>query len=269
MNNGLYSRLGCLLHFYVRNLHPLPSRWGDRQFGVKRDQSMNLHGSTTGIQNILAQLYLKLEQRFIENGLIREVWSGMAHDVMQQIASLKAFPSSFWNQLQKSQDGLLGANLKAIKLEITEKPEDMPLKRCFEVALLLEEPTILKIYVPIIRSLRKNWTNTALDFYIIVKAHLARIARVTESFSGDPLTIQRSHLLLQNFEKEVQEPYEIVKPVEKKKQVKPSSHAKKTAAKPKKAAKRAGPLAKRVKMHHARTKSLVNMVGLQQRRARR
>jgi hypothetical protein len=240
---------------------------------------MNLLGSTTEIQNTLAQLYLKFEQRFSENVLIRDLWSGMAHDILQQMASLKSFPSSFWIQLSKDQDRRMEADIQSAKLQITEKPEVLPLKQCFETALQFEEPTIMKIYVPIIRSLRRNWTNTALDFYIMVKAHLARITRVFESFSGDPLAIQRSNLLQQSFEKEVQTPREIVRPAEKenKKRViqptpKPDGKARKASKKQalkKPSSKTARVPAKHAKIHHSRTKPMAKTLGLQRRRAHR
>jgi hypothetical protein len=229
---------------------------------------MNLHGSTTELQNTLAQLYLKLEQRFNENRLIRELWSGMAHDILQQIAGLKTFPLSFWSQLKKDQDGLLSANIQSAKLQAIEKPEDLTLGKCFELALYLEEPTILKIYVPIIRSLRKNWTNTALDFYILVKSHLARIARATDSFSGDPITRQRSNLLLQSFEKKVQETHDVVETAKPSKRVVKPAQVKKTAEKPKKAPKITGPLAKHSKIHHNRAKPFLKKVELPRRQAR-
>ena len=71
-----------------------------RVFGpqsVDSESIMNLHGSIKDLQNKKAQLYLKLEHRFSENGLIRELWSGMANDVWLQIRSLSALPPSFWN----------------------------------------------------------------------------------------------------------------------------------------------------------------------------
>jgi hypothetical protein len=239
---------------------------------------MNLYVSTTELQNTLVKLYLKFEQRFNENALIRELWSGMAHDILQQMASLKSFPTSFWLQLSKDQDGRMEVDIQNAKLQIAEKPEDLPLKQCFETALCFELPTILKIYVPIIRSLRENWTNTALDFYIMVKAHLARITRATESFSGDPLAIQRSNLLQQIFEKEIQTPQEIVKPSEKekKKQVirpthKPegkSSSASKNQASTKPSSKITSVAAKRAKTLHSQTKPLVKNLGIQRRSSR-
>ena len=62
---------------------------------------MNLHGFIRDLQNKVVQLYLKLEHRFSENELIRELWSGMANDVSQQIRSLNALPPSFWSQLRE------------------------------------------------------------------------------------------------------------------------------------------------------------------------
>jgi hypothetical protein len=225
---------------------------------------MNLYGSITEFQNAVVQLYLKLEHRFKENGLIRELWSAMAHDVAQQISGLKALPPSFWSQLNKDRDGLFEAVIEGARHQITEKPEDLSLRSCFELALGLEEPTILKIYVPIIRSLRENWTASSLDFYIEVKAHLARIMRMIESFSGDPIMVQRSNLLLRSFEKEVQEPLaEIRRPEKKARASQPPREKKREMAK------HARPLAKHATIHHGRTKPLVKKVDLQRRQAHR
>ena len=167
---------------------------------------MNLHGSIADLQKAAIQLYLKLQKRFKDNALIRELWESMAGDVSQQGDSLKALPPSFWNQLQKEQGELLQATIAYVRLQVTDNIKDIPLKGCIESALQFEEPTILKICIPIIRSLREDPENPALDFYIMVKAHLARISRMTASFSGDPVIIQRSSLLLQTFEREIQEP---------------------------------------------------------------
>jgi len=224
---------------------------------------MNLYGSITALQNKEVELYLKLEHRFKENQLVRDLWSAMAHDVSQQISSLRALSPSFWSQLKKDPDGQFEAALESAHQQITEKAEDLSLKGCFELALFLEERTILKIYVPIIRSLRQNWIDPALDFYILVKGHLARIVRATESFSGDPVVIQRSNLMLQGFEKEVQEPRSVIHKPEK------AAKARKPREKPQKALKHARPLAKRATIHHGRVKPLVKKVDLQRRRAHR
>jgi hypothetical protein len=224
---------------------------------------MNLYGSITALQTKEVDLYLKLEHRFKENQLIRDLWSAMAHDVAQQISSLRVLPSSFWSQLTKDPDGQFEAALETAHQQLAEKTEDLSLKSCFELTLCLEERTILKIYVPIIRSLRQNWINPALDFYIVVKGHLARIVRVTESFSGDPIAIQRSNLLLQSFEKEVQAPRAGIYRTAK------ATKEKKPREKPQKALKHARPLAKRATIHRNRAKPLVKKVDLQRRRAHR
>jgi hypothetical protein len=230
---------------------------------------MNLHGSITEFQNTVVRLYLKLEHRFKENGLIRELWSAMAHDVSQQINSLKALPPSFWNQLKKHRNGAFEAVIQGARQQVTVETEDLSLKGCFELALGLEEPTILKIYVPIIRYLRDNWTNPALDFYIMVKAHLARILRMTESFSGDPVVVQRSNLLLQSFEKEVQEPQAALRYAGKNSRASRPAEQKRQVRKLKEASRHARPLARRAEMRHSRTKPLVKKVDLQRRRAHR
>jgi hypothetical protein len=231
---------------------------------------MNLHGSIRELQNTIVQLYLNLEHRFSENSLIRELWRAMAHDVSQQISSLNALPQSFWNQLKQDQDGFSIEVPESAKQQNVENEEDQSLRICFERALNVEEPAILKVYIPLIRRLRENLTAPALEFYIMVKAHLARIVRVTESFSGNPAIIQRSSLLLQAFEKEVQEPrVEAVIPAKKKKTkaVRVSQH-KEPVKKSRKVVQR-GALQKRATILRSRAKHLVKKVGIQRRRARR
>jgi hypothetical protein len=233
---------------------------------------MNLHGSIKELQNTIVQLYLKSEQRFSENSLIRELWSTMAHDVSQQISDMNALPHSFWNLLRQESGGLSVEVTDGVRRQNVENEEDFSLKGCFERVLQFEEPMILKIYVPLIRKLRENLTTPALDFYIMVKAHIARIVRVTQSFSGDPVIIQRANLLLQNFEKEVQGPLhlEAVVPARKKAHVAPPpAQSKEAAKKPRKAAKQTGTPQKRAKILHSRPKRLVKKVSLQHRRARR
>jgi hypothetical protein len=268
MNKRLYSRQETLLHFYVQaTLAESESLIGNAN--VKRERLMNLNGSVTELQNKLAQMYLKLEQRFKENGLVRELWTAMAHDVLQQVKSLKALPPSFWNQMKKDQQELLQAAVNSPLLQINEKTEDISLHGCFELALRLEEPAVLKIYAPIVRSLRKNLSTPSLDFYIMVKAHLARIARMTESFSGDPILIQRSNILTQSFEKEIQEPQIDRSRVLKKIHAGKPAKDKKPVQKKKSVSKPVHPLSKHAKLHHGRTKPLVKKVTLQRSRARR
>ena len=266
----LYSCQGSLLHFVLGLLPYSDVRVVGSQFVGKRERPMNLHGSIKELQNTIVQLYVKLEQRFSENHLISELWSAMAHDVSQQILSLNALPQSFWNELKKDRDGLSIEASESARHQSIDIEEDQSLGNCFDHALRIEEPTIMKVYAPLIRKLRENLTAPALDFYIMVKAHLARISRVTESFSGDPVVIQRSNSLLQAFEKEVQEPHiEIRIPKKKKAHAIQTIHRKAPVKKPRKAAGKTRPIAKRAKILHSRAKPLVKKVGLQRRRAGR
>lgn len=167
---------------------------------------MNLHGSISKLQNSGARLYVEVAQCFKENNLIRDIWLEMAHDKEQQVASLRSLPRSFWIELKKQEDGLLEATQSCLQFAERSKDEERSLKKCFTETLEFEEPIILKVYAPLIRQLRTEWTDHALDFYIMIKAHVARLLRVVQSFSGDPILVQRASTLLQNFEKEVQAP---------------------------------------------------------------
>jgi hypothetical protein len=228
---------------------------------------MNLHGSITELQNAVVQLYHDLQTRFIENRMISELWSAMAHDITQQITSLNALSPSFWSRLKNEREGLAETISGNSRSQNAEKMSDRSLRSCFEHSLHIEEPLILKAYIPIIRSLRENQANQSLDFYIMVKAHLARISRVTQAFSGDPIVIQRSNLLLQNFEKEVQEPHAPVVLEKKKTHISsapPRTKSSRTTTKPVSL-----PLSKRPLSRTGRTKPLVDKVELRHRRAHR
>jgi hypothetical protein len=233
---------------------------------------MNLQGSITELQDTIDQLYLELQKRFSENQLIRDVWSSMAQDITQQKRSMSAIPNSFWNQLKNEQDRFL-KDIAAARQQVIETKEDASLIHCFERALLYEEPATLKVYAPIIRKLRENWTDRALDFYIMVKAHLARIARVTQAFAGDPRVIQRANMLLQQFEKEVQEHHTQPAPklVRAHAAVPAPQVKEKPSAKPQKKAtpKKKPQLAKHSTSPHGRSKPLVEKIQLQRRRAQR
>ena len=211
-----------------------------------------------------------MEHRFSENALIGELWTAMAHDVSQQIRSLNALSHSFWNQLKKEKDSaLIAAVESAIKLSV-EKEEDQSLKGCFNNALCFEGPAILTVYAPLIRKLRENNTEPALDFYIMVKAHLALITRVTQSFAGDPIVIQRANSLLQAFEKEVQEPHIVVQiPEKRKKNPAQPARRQEQAKKIHKPAAKARPMAKPAKILHRRSKPMAKKVSISRRRARR
>jgi hypothetical protein len=167
---------------------------------------MSLYGSIKEVQNTTEKFYLKLEQRFRGNKLIAHLWSQMAQDVSRQIVSLHDLPKSFWTHLKKDQQTLPKTIQTEVSPQNIENTSELSLSDCIGNAIRSEEAIILKIYVPIIRNLRKNWTGQALDFYIMVKAHTVRIKRVAEAFSGDPEVLQHASLLFQKFEKEIQEP---------------------------------------------------------------
>ncbi|MDR1727630.1 MAG: hypothetical protein LBT74_06840 [Acidobacteriota bacterium] len=167
---------------------------------------MNLSGSIAEHQHSLQRMYQKLADRFAENGVIRALWRDMSEDVSLQIQGLKSLPNSFWNQLKKAPDDRLEAAVKGHR-PVAADTESVSLRESFELTLQSSEPVILKIYARIVRLLRSSpVTDQSLDFYILVKAHAARIVRITESFAGDPTLIRRARMLLQGLEKEVQEP---------------------------------------------------------------
>jgi len=225
---------------------------------------MNLQGSIKKLQKVGINLYIELEQYFSENKLIRDFWKAMAQDVMQQSKSLHSLPRSFWNRLHNKQNSLGEAIHYSLSIQTTNKKEDKSLKRCFLRTYDFEEPTILKVYAPLIRYMRKECTGQALDFYIMVKAHLARTMRITEAFGGNPLFVQRSSALLQCFEKEVQMPQaeEEGKGAHGKTQATRKSRSKKKTK-----AKLRAKIPKRARPR--RTKSLFEKIDLRRRRVRR
>ncbi len=195
----------------------------------------------------------------------------MAHDISEQISSLNALPRSFWNQLKDSQDGLLEAIDTVTKSQIVDIKEVLSLKGCFQKTLQIEEPTILNIYVPLIRKLREIGTDQALDFYIMVKAHIARIARIIKEFSGDPLIVNQSNSLLARFEKEVQEPAVLIVPPTGKRQVAVRERMQKSKqlGKRRKGSPRSSlALIRSVKIRSGRTKPVIEKVALRRKRAR-
>ena len=172
---------------------------------------MNLSGPIAEHQNSLQRMYQKLADRFEENSIIQALWRDMSEDVSLQIQGLRALPSSFWNQLKKSPDIHLEAAVREYR-PAAASMETVSLRESFELVLQSAEPVLLKIYARIVRLLRGTpVTHQSLDFYILVKAHVARIVRGIESFAGDPVLIRRAQLLLYELEKEVQKPEPEVK----------------------------------------------------------
>jgi hypothetical protein len=159
-----------------------------------------LKGSLSQLQRSVAKYYAHLQQRFEGNVLVSGMWAAMGNELQSQVENIKKLPASFWCALQQQEKEL------ALAAEIrVPAAAGGSLHSCLAQTLDLEEPIILQIYAPLIRRLRSDWTELALDFYILVKAHIARLAQSIQLFSGDPAFGLRCALLLQNFEKEVQE----------------------------------------------------------------
>jgi hypothetical protein len=228
---------------------------------------MNLQGSIIEHQNSISQVYRKIEERFLENSIIRELWNNMAMDISKQISSLKSLPPSFWNQFKKNQDSQLESLNGILGQQSPEIAGDLSLKDGLTLTLQIEETIILNIYAPIIRNLRGNWTKTALDFYIIVKAHVARIVRVIESFSGDSVLIQRAHVLFHQFEKEAQE--RSIIPLVKKPVVAPATQESKPKEKPQKPSKTTSSITKPTPDTHHRAKPVIKKAEPARKRAQR
>jgi hypothetical protein len=167
---------------------------------------MSLQGLIRKLQDSCARTYLRLASSFVENGLFRETLASLAQDKEEQAKCLKNLPSKYWSRYKKEK-----ALITAVKdcMAVLQRPESEPdrsmqsiLSRAFD----FEEPIILKIYAPLIRDLRTEWKDHTLDFYILTKAHVVRLARIAQSFSGNPVIISRSMTLLESFEKAVQAP---------------------------------------------------------------
>jgi hypothetical protein len=235
---------------------------------------LQLRGPLSRLQRTTVKFYSQLQQRFAGNSLVSESWAAMGNDLTAQAESLKKLPSSFWQSLKKQEKELLHA-AELILPEDTGKPTGS-LQACLVETLDLEEPMILTIYALLIRRLRVEWTERALDFYIMVKAHIARLARLIQAYSGDPALSLRCAILFHNFEKEVQEPAVI--------ETKSSKSArKKTAHKKAAKVKRSGAAAltrrarvkdtrqpaRSLKKLSKRAKPLVKKIEITRRRARR
>ena len=166
---------------------------------------MKLSGAIVEHQNSLLRLYRKLEERFEENSVIQTLWRDMADDISLQIQSIQSFPPSLWNRFKNVQDDDFESAIKSVP----SPPADVAnisLRDGFEISLQLAEPVVLKIYARVIRLLRENSTAPALNFYILVKTYVTRLARTAESFAGDPLLIRRAQSLMLELEKGIQEP---------------------------------------------------------------
>jgi hypothetical protein len=226
-----------------------------------------LRGSISQLERAVARYYSHLQQRFEGNSLVRTMWAAMGNDLQSQVESLKKLPQSFWQSLKNQEKELAHAAELALPDHANKAGS---LQICLAQTLDLEEPIILKVYAPLIRSLRNQWTELALDFFVMVRAHIARVAHSVQLFSGDPELSLRCAILLQSFEREVQEP--AAEEVARKKQP-----ARKSLAKPGAKVVKGGNVKKPAKKTPVRTltriaklsKPLVQKIEIARRRARR
>jgi hypothetical protein len=138
--------------------------------------------------------------------MIRESWQLMAQDMEQQAESLQTIPARFWVLLKDAESALEKAVRENPDPGSLESADGRSMHGCFDRMLRFEEPVTLKVCAPLIRRLRTESRGHALDFYIMVKAHIARLIRLVQPFSGDPSFTQNAQRLLEAFEHEVQAP---------------------------------------------------------------
>jgi hypothetical protein len=159
------------------------------------------------LQRAAAKYYLQLQQRFAVNVLVSEIWGSMGQDLLAQAEGIKKLPSAFWLTLQEQEAELVRAAESVHTRFSAQEGGTLTarLSRTFDI----EEPIILSIYAPLIRRLRTDWTEVALDFYVLVRARIVKLARLIQTYAGDPALCQRCAVLLVNLDKEVQEPSEV------------------------------------------------------------
>ena len=240
---------------------------------------MNLRASLAKVQGLGTRFYLELAKHFDQNALIRDTWIKMAEDFQNQASSLKELRPLFWRELHTAEKTLFTVTKETddlLRTQLSTLPLEWSLQVCFTRTLGFEEPIIIKVYGPLLHRLRKAGTDHALDFYIMVNAHVTRLTRLIQSFSGDPVLIERCSALLHGFEKAAHgpppEPVTLTKTRHKKADARhapvPSvKMAPKTLSGSRK--KSARPLSKRSKVVSKRRKSLVKNLDLRRRRVRR
>ena len=243
---------------------------------------MNLRASLARVQNLGGRFYLQLAKHFDQNTLIRDTWVEMADDFQNQVSSLKELRPLFWRQLQTEEKTLLTvtkATSDLLRTEIATPPSEWSLQACFARTLGFEEPIIIKLYAPLLYRLRRAGTDHALDFYIMVNAHVTRLTRLIQLFSGDPALIERCSALFHGFERAAQGPppepviarkkTRLKKAAARSHRLSPVKRAPKTILRAHKTVKPRRPLAKRSKVVAKRSKPLVKNLNIRRRRARR
>jgi len=193
---------------------------------------MKLWSPIAKLQRRGAGLYLRLAERFAGNAVIRDTWTAMASDLDQQTSSLKSLRPAFWKLLEKQEKELLQGISESAPPAANDPldPADWTLQASFARTLDFEERFTLKVYAPIVYRMREQ-SGGPLDFYVIVHAHLTRLARLIQPFSGDPVLTQRCLNLVHQFEKEAQGPEPEI-PFLRKKEKKATARRQRPAARP-------------------------------------
>ena len=238
---------------------------------------MNLQCTLSKFLKTGSIFYRKRADCFHQNQIVRDAWLRLANDMELQASSLKNLPPAFWNELETDRWDLIESVGSGFPVKADSRPcETVSLQESIGRSLSLEEPAVLRIYAPLIRRLRTAWTNRALDFYVIVKSHVAGLMRLVQTYCGDPALIQRATSLLENFEKEAQEPEFIEKTAvvgsKKSRKRGATAPAHKSSTKTvRKQARRAPtrPLASRSRSVTKTAKPLVRKIRISSRRARR
>lgn len=146
-----------------------------------------------------------ISDQFGGNPLIHEKWLAIGNELEKQLAGIKNLPPSFWKMLDVSEaKPLLETVTSALDLNLGVASGEVALRQHFTHTMEIEEPIILRVYAPIVRMLRANWTGRSLDFYVMIRSHLTQLIRLIEPFCGEPLLTQRCSMLVQRFEQELQ-----------------------------------------------------------------
>ncbi|MGD0308909.1 MAG: hypothetical protein ABSC02_06430 [Acidobacteriota bacterium] len=234
------------------------------------DSPLKFRISLSKLQRASAKYYLQLRQRFVANVLVSEMWGSMEQDLLAQAEGIKKLPSAFWMSLQK-QEAELARAAESLYTRFSAE-QGGALTACFSRTFELEEPVILSIYAPLIRRLRTNWTEVALDFYVLVRARIIKLARLIQTYAGDPALCQRCSVLLVNLDKEIQEPNKVEVSRKRQTSKKSAGHVKRpvkaAAGRSKLAAAEKSPARQRDRVAK-RAKPLVKEIGISRRRARR
>jgi len=168
---------------------------------------MNLQGSLARFLKSGSIFYRRRADCFNQNQIVRDAWLRLAQDMDLQASSLHNLPPAFRREIQTDQRDLVESVGSGFPIKGDAQPCDsVLLEESLGRSLSLEEPVVLRIYAPLIRRLRRAWTSRALDFYVIVKSHVVGLMRLVQTYCGDPALIERATILLENFEKEAQEP---------------------------------------------------------------